>query len=152
MTAFDLDQLPPGGIYRKLAEAQAILTLLSNDLGMEIEAGNDTIGLNIYQRALQSAQDLISPCFASLDNLRTAKTPATKEAIADYVEALDKKAWTVQRRLYSLEACLDCIRESLEICSDNINPTEALGTAIAEAATLADLQETIVDGIKKLSL
>lgn len=141
-----------GGICRKLSEAQSILTLLANDLGMEIEAGNDHIGLSIYHRALQSVQDLISPCLDSLDKLHSTDKAATpKPVIADYVEALDKKAWTVQRRLYSLEANLTCIQEALHHTPNSIEPTDALGTAIAEAATLSDIQEKVVDGIKKLA-
>jgi hypothetical protein len=76
---------------------------------------------------------------------------APKPAIAGYVEALDEKAWTVQHRLYSLEANLSCIQQALHHPSKSIDPTEALGTAIAEAATLSDMQEKVVDGIKKLA-
>jgi hypothetical protein len=146
------EKMTAGGICRKLSEAQAILTLLANDLGMEIEAGNDHIGLGIYHRALQSAQDLISPCLDSLDKLhRIDKTDTPKPAIADYVEALDKKAWTVQRRLYSLEANLTCIQEALHHTPNSIDPTDALGTAIAETVTLSEIQEKLVEGIKKLA-
>ena len=148
------EKMTPGGICRKLSEAQSILTLLANDLGMEIEAGNDHIGLGIYHRALQSAQDLISPCLDSLDNL-TDQTPAPKTAIAKdmakEIEALDKQAWTVQRRLYSLEANLTCIVEALHHTPNSIEPTDALGTAIAETVTLSEIQEKLVDSIKKLA-
>jgi hypothetical protein len=141
------EKMTAGGICRKLSEAQSILTLLANDLGQEIENGNDHIGLNIYHRALQSASEHRET--APMPN--TAPKPAIAKDMAKEIEALDKKAWAVQRRLYSLEANLTCIVQALHHTPNSINPEDALGTAIAETVTLSEIQEKLVDEIKKLA-
>jgi Glu-tRNA(Gln) amidotransferase subunit E-like FAD-binding protein len=148
------EKMTAGGICRKLSEAQSILILTQNDLGQEIENGNDHIGLDVYRRALDSVLDLIGPCYDSLSEYQeTAPMPNTapKPAMAKEIEALDKQAWTVQRRLYSLEANLTCIVEALHHTPKSINPEDALGTAIAETVTLSEIQEKLVDSIKKLT-
>jgi hypothetical protein len=112
MKTFDSNELPAGGIYRKLAETQAILILTQNDLGQEIENGNDHIGLNVYRRALDSAMDLIVPCLDSLKKLdcidKEIESPPTSEIAKIYTTASE-----IMMTLYSFECVLKCAWESL---------------------------------------
>jgi hypothetical protein len=148
-----IEKMTAGGICRKLSEAQSILTLLANDLGQEIENGNDYIGLNIYHRALQSAQDLISPCLDSLSEHReTAPMPqpgnpqpsAPAIANGNPLTATELKLTLeeIYYRLYSLEAALQTAYQAFpQVCEAPIaNAVETVkliaGLVCAEAERL----------------
>ena len=120
-------KMTAGGICRKLAEANSILILDNNDLGMEIEAGNDHIGLNVYRNAIDSAIDLIRPCYDSLnEHQETAPMPkpgnpepATKAIAENPLTATELKLTLEETyyRLYSLEAALQTAYQAFpQVC------------------------------------